>query len=275
MAGAVVSLLGVGLVLVLTAVVVARVVARAMSRPIVEAAAVAERLADGELDARVEPSGPREVEDLGRGLNRLGDRIEHLLASERELIADLSHRLRTPITALRLEVDGLTDRELASRLEERVDTLAGSVDAMIRAARRPVRSAVPRCDASEVVAARVAFWSVLAEDQGRTVDSSVAGEPCAVPVDADELGAAVDALIENVFAHTADGTDFEVSVAALPEGGTRVAVGDAGPGVAGSGLDRSGSQRLRLDGAGLGHRPPVRGDRRRGIRAGDLLGRRR
>ena len=248
---AVMTLLGVGIVLVLTAVLVARVVARQMSRPIVEAAGVAERLADGELDARVVPAGPPEVEDLGRGLNRLGDRIEHLLAAERELIADLSHRLRTPITALRLEVDALPDRTLAAHLEERVDSLADSVDSVIRAARRPVRSAVPRCDASAVVADRVAFWAVLAEDQGRAVRTTLPHGPCPVPVDADELGAAVDALIENVFAHTADGTAFSVLVAAREDGGARVAVGDAGVGIVGTGLDRRGRSASGSTGLGL------------------------
>ena len=122
---------------------------------------------------------------------------------------------------------------------------------MIRAARRPVRSAVPRCDAAEVVAARVGFWSVLAEDQGRTVAASVASTPCPVAVDADELGAAVDALIENVFAHTPDGTAFEVSVAPCRRAATRVAVGDAGPGIAGSGLDRRGRSDSGSTGLGL------------------------
>ncbi len=247
---AVVSLIGVGLILVLTAIVVARVVARQMSQPIVEAAAVAERLADGELDARVVPAGPPEVEELGRGLNRLGDRIEHLLASERELIADLSHRLRTPITALRLEVDALSDRALAAHLDERVDTLADSVDSVIRAARRPVRSAVPFCDAVEVVGGRAGFWAVLAEDQGRTLDAVLVPGPKLVPVDADELGAAVDALIENVFAHTDEGVGLVVTVSEY-EGGTRVVVSDAGPGISGTGLDRRGRSESGSTGLGL------------------------
>jgi signal transduction histidine kinase len=249
--GTIASLAGVGLVLVLAAVVVARVVARQMSRPVVEAADVAERLADGELDARVVPAGPPEVVELGRGLNRLGDRIEHLLASERELIADLSHRLRTPITALRLEVDGLADRDLAGQLEERVDTLADSVDSVIRAARRPVRTAVPRCDAVDVVEGRIAFWSVLAEDQGRPVHAELAPGPRLVAVDADELGAAVDALIENVFAHTEDGVALQVLVLARSGGGTRVAVGDSGAGITGSGLDRRGRSQSGSTGLGL------------------------
>ncbi len=250
-ASTITTLIGVGIILVLTAVVVARVVARQMSKPVVAAAEVAERLADGDLTARVVPAGPPEVVELGRGLNRLGDRIDHLLASERELIADLSHRLRTPITALRLEVDAIRDPTLASHLEERLDTLADSVDSVIRAARRPVRSAVPRCDAATVVRDRVGFWSVLAEDQGRAVHTQLLEAPCPVAVDAAELGAAVDALIENVFAHTEDGAAFAVAVGIRPDGGVRVTVGDGGVGISGSGLDRRGRSSSGSTGLGL------------------------
>ena len=60
-------------------------------------------------------------------------------------MADLSHRLRTPITALRLDVDGVEDREQASALASRVDDLAGQLDAVVRAAR-------PRSRASRRIA---------------------------------------------------------------------------------------------------------------------------
>lgn len=247
----VLTLVGVGFILILVTVLIARVVARQMSRPVVEAARVAERLADGDLTARVVPAGPPEVVELGRGLNRLGDRIDHLLAAERELIADLSHRLRTPVTALRLEIDAVSDPTLAAHLEERVDNLADTVDTVIRAARRPVRSAVPRCDAALVVGERIGFWSVLAEDQGRLVQTTVDRGPLLVAIDAAELGAAVDALIENVFAHTEDGTTFAVGVRGTEGGGTRVFVGDAGPGIEGSGLDRRGRSASGSTGLGL------------------------
>lgn len=245
------TLVTVGVILVATAVLIARVVARQMSRPVVEAAAVAERLAHGELDARVVPAGPPEIVELGHALNRLGDRIGHLLAAERELIADLSHRLRTPITALRLQVDAIADPSLADPLDERVDALAESVDQVIRAARRPVLSAVPRCDATEVTRRRFEFWSVLAEDQGRAVHTALDDGPLLLPVDAEDLGAALDALIENVFAHTPDGAAFGVMAARRQDGGVRVAVGDAGPGIAGTGLDRRGRSASGSTGLGL------------------------
>ncbi len=59
----------------------------------------------------------------------------------------------------------------------------------------------------------MAFWSVLAEDTGRTVELDLAPGPLPVAVPADELAAAVDALLGNVFAHTPDGTAFAVRLA--------------------------------------------------------------
>ena len=84
------------------------------------------------------------------------------------MVADLSHRLRTPLTALRLDAEGLADPEDARRLSEDVDELERAVDAVIRQARRPVRSEHrPLADPAGVARARAEFWAPLAEDQGR------------------------------------------------------------------------------------------------------------
>ena len=87
--------------------VVADRLARSMTRPITELALTAERLGRGDLAARVEPAGPDEVREVGPALNRLAARISELLTRERESVADLSHRLRTPVTALRLDAEAL------------------------------------------------------------------------------------------------------------------------------------------------------------------------
>lgn len=88
-------------------------------------AKTADRLAAGDLTARVTPSGPPEIKHVGAELNRLAGRIGELLGAVREEVADLAHRLRTPVTALRLNAD--------------VDDLSRLVDEVIRTALRPVR----------------------------------------------------------------------------------------------------------------------------------------
>ena len=93
----------VGLLLLVLSVVVADQLARSVVRPIKDLALASDRLAAGDLSARATVAGPPEVRRAGAGLNRLAVRIGELLAHERETVADLSHRLRTPLTALRID----------------------------------------------------------------------------------------------------------------------------------------------------------------------------
>jgi hypothetical protein len=77
---------------------------------------------------------------------------------------------------------------------------------------------LPGCDAAQVVGDRVRFWSVLAEDQQRGVTLDVHAEPVLVRSGAEELAVAVDALLENIFTHTREGTAFSVRLTAQPDG---------------------------------------------------------
>ncbi len=97
---------GLGVVLLALALLVADRLARSLTRPVTELAATANRLGAGDLAARVTPAGPAEVREVGTAVNQLAGRIGELLAAEREGAADLAHRLRTPLTALRLDVEG-------------------------------------------------------------------------------------------------------------------------------------------------------------------------
>jgi signal transduction histidine kinase len=243
-----------GLVLVLLSLVVADRLARSITLPITELAHAAERLGRGEIDTRVRPDGPDEVREVGAALNRLAARIEELLAREREIVADLSHRLRTPITALRLDADGLVDHEERGRLGADVDDLTRHVDALIREARAPVRGGVEaRCDARSVVEDRVAFWRALAEDQGREVDLTLPAAAVDVRASAADLEAVLDALLGNVIAHTPEATGFSVSLEAAAGGGGVLVIADQGPGFAdgvavlGRGESQAGSTGLGLD----------------------------
>ncbi|MBE3075969.1 MAG: HAMP domain-containing histidine kinase, partial [Actinobacteria bacterium] len=224
---------GLGAVLMALAVVGADQLGRRVSAPVSELAAVAHRLRGGELDARAVPRGPVETVELGRALNRLADRIGELLTAEREAVADLSHRLRTPVTALRLDAGAVTEPDLADRLRDHIAHLERTVDAVVKDARRPVRGTLGRsCDAASVVRDRVAFWSALAVDQGRDLKISIPSAATPAAIDANDLLDVVDALVDNVFAHTPDGTAFAVSLTQSDPALVRLEVADSGPGAA-------------------------------------------
>lgn len=252
-------LAGVGAVLMAATAVAGDRIASRLSRSVLDLSEVAGRLGGGDLTARVEPSGPREVASVGRVLNGLGARVAGLLASERELVADLSHRLRTPITALRLDVDLLADPVERDRMSVHVDDLVEAVDALIWTARHPaVEAPASRCDAARVVRDRAQFWGVLAVDQGRDLRVHVPDGPVDVAVAAEALGVALDVLVDNVFSHTPPGTAFTLEVhpgdaqTDAKGGVARVVVEDDGPGfpagdVVGRGRSGAGSTGLGLD----------------------------
>ncbi|WP_432827696.1 sensor histidine kinase [Dactylosporangium sp. CA-092794] len=240
----------VGAGLLLLGLAVADRLAVAVVRPIGALATVSEELAGGDLDRRAPAAGPPEVRAVAVALNRLAGRIRDLLRQEREAAADLSHRMRTPMTALRLDAEGLADPADAARMLEHVAALDAALTEVIADARRAASAEPPACDAAAVVAERVAFWAVLAEDQGRAVRAELDPGPLPVAICAADLAAAVDALLGNVFAHTDEGVGFAVTLRAAA-GGATLSVEDEGPGfdpAAGArGVSGGGSSGLGLD----------------------------
>jgi signal transduction histidine kinase len=239
-----------GVALLLVSLLLADRLARTFVRSTVDLAAVSYRLGRGELDARADTSAPAELGVVATALNGLAGRIAEALKEERETIADLSHRVRTPLTSLRMEADALADPAEAERIGAGVDAVNRAVTDVIQQARR--RGAAPEyADAAEVVADRAAFWAVLAEDTEREMTVDVAAGPLPVGLARADLEACVDALLGNIFAHTPNGTAFRVALSA-GAGGAELTVDDAGSGlpdgeVVRRGVSGAGSSGLGLD----------------------------
>jgi signal transduction histidine kinase len=201
-------------------------------RSIRDLARTATSLGGGQLHARVRPSGPREIEEVGTALNLLADRFLELLAKERALAANLSHRLRVPLTALRLNTDALPPGDDRDRQLRVVDRLEHEISAVISEASRPL-AARPRlhCDLGAVVADRTGFWGALAEDQGRPWQADPPPDGIIVPAAWSRVTEALDVLLGNVFHHTGEDAACRVTVTRDTESAT-VTVDDAGPGFA-------------------------------------------
>ncbi|TIC84463.1 HAMP domain-containing sensor histidine kinase [Nocardioides sp. GY 10127] len=260
-----IGIVSLGLLLMAASVAIAMRLGRRISRPLLSVATTAHRLREGDLSARAEVVGTEETQELARALNGLAERTTELLAHERAAVGDLSHRLRTPVTALRLDAEQVADPELADRLQEHIAVLQRGIDAVVAEARRPVRTDLAaRCDAVSVVRERLAFWGPLAEDQARPLDVTLPDGTLAdvklpgvklwVPLPVDDLRDLLDVLLDNVFAHTPDGTALRVAVSSAVEPGggeaVRIEVADDGPGFSPVREERPGSTGLGLDLAG-------------------------
>ena len=99
------------------------------------------------------PAGPRELAEAGAAFNQMADRWPRMRVAEREMVADLSHRLRTPLTGLRLDVEALDASDPSTRVEDadrhrtvgasgrRSATLEREIDVLIRTTRAAGRAA--------------------------------------------------------------------------------------------------------------------------------------
>lgn len=237
-------------VLVGAAVLVASWLGRTITAPVEELARAAGSLGEGRLDTRVEPSGPPELARVAAEFNHLAGRVSELLQQERETAADLSHRLRTPLTAARLDAEALPAGVERERLLDDLAELERTIDHVISEARRTGREP-QRVDVAALVAERAAFWEALADEQGRSVTVALDEERALwCMVDADDLGAAIDALIGNVFSHTPDGAPYALT---LETHGPEVVltIDDGGPGfdhdATARGVSGAGGTGLGLD----------------------------
>jgi signal transduction histidine kinase len=244
------TLLVIALALVIGSVVVVDRLARGAVSSARNLVGAALAVGGGDLGVRIQPSGPRELAEAGYAFNRMADRLVTSRTDERELVADLSHRLRTPLTVLRLDAEALDpdDTQIGEfsaaeldrrrgirRIRQAIVTLEGEVDQLINTTRKAVAAQVAApedglCDVSEVVRERMVFWSALAGDQNRHYQVVGAQMRIPVPVARAELAAALDAVLGNVFRYTPQGTAFEVGLSRR-DGWVALRIDDAGPGI--------------------------------------------
>ncbi len=220
-----------GVVLVVGATLLADRLGRTTVRAAQALEATAERLSEGDLAATAAVVEPPDLARVSGALDQLAGRIDQLLTEAREDAADVSHRLRTPLTALRLDVESLHDEALRTRLLADLDALDTAVSQVIDDARAPLRvGAGEGADVVAVTRDRVAFWAGLAEDEGRPVAVDLPDEVVRTGMPLTDVTTVLDVLLDNAFRHTPVGT--AVSVAVEVDDDTAVlVVADDGPGL--------------------------------------------
>jgi signal transduction histidine kinase len=240
---------GLGIVVVAAAVWVADRLGRRLVESIGQLEDAAHAFALGDLERRVEVDDPPELKEVGDAFNKLAARLDDLLAQEREAVADLSHRLRTPLTSLRLQTENLSEDVERLEVLAQVDRLELAIDQLIVASRTG-RSSQGTCRLNEVVAGRAAFWSILAEEQDRTIHLLLGEDEVELALPAGDVEAVIDVLMGNVFAHTDRGVSAWLSTGVV---GYRswLEVADEGSGFSDAGLIERGASGAGSTGLGL------------------------
>jgi signal transduction histidine kinase len=219
--------------------IVAIGLARWLSRPITTLASAARELGDGALDTRVRVgAGPPEARRLSMAFNMMAARIESLVQGHQTLMADVSHQVRTPLAALRLRLDLLsqdadevTAAELAGAQEE-IARLARLTNGLLAVARAENTTAPPaRVDVAAVARDRVAAWRPAAEERGVAL-TVTAPRPAGAELGAGHLEQILDNLLANALDALETGGAISVTAGAAGEW-ARVTVSDNGRGMSG------------------------------------------
>jgi signal transduction histidine kinase len=229
------ALLLIGLAVVAAGLVLAWLLAGSMARPVQKLGAAAGRLGRGDLGARVEPEGPREIESVGRSFNRMADALAANLAAQRDFVANASHQLRTPLTGIKLRLEAIrgaggpaADEAAKAEAElDRLSALVGDLLALARASSDETTGEVVDLSAAAGAAAR--RWEEPASSTGHelVLGDSAGGRVWAARADVAHI---FDNLIENAIRYTPPGTAVTIETGRTGSS-SELVVSDTGPGI--------------------------------------------
>lgn len=210
--------------------------ARRLAAPLIYLAASAEQLGSGQVRPRLEPSGVEEIDLVAAELVRSADRLAGRLAVERQFASDASHQLRTPLTALTMRLEEISDtterddiREEARIALEQVERLVTVVDDLRSRSRLALGGTTEAVHLADVIGQQQEEWGPLFARAGRRLVVDVP-DHVAVLATPGALSQVLATLIENSLKHGGGMTSVRSRVSG-PGGAVVVEVTDEGAGV--------------------------------------------
>jgi signal transduction histidine kinase len=243
-----------GVLMVVIASLLGWLAARVLARPFRELAGSAEALGRGRFDLDVPRYTIPEADTIGRALARSASQLHDLLRREREFAGNVSHQLRTPITALRLELEDVTMwpettpavREQLVRSLAELDRLSDTVTHLLDLARGSRIGSAEETDLAQLAEGTVRRWRPLAGDRPIQLR---AGSPVVVHLAPGPIEQVLDVLVENAIRHGRGRITVEV---APGDDHARVCVTDEGVAALDDAVFERHVNRPDSDGAGIG-----------------------
>jgi len=213
-------------------------IARRVARPLSALASAASIAAQGGTAPSVPEEGPDDVRNAAIAFNAMTNRVTRTMESQRQLLSAVGHDLRTPLTAMRINLEFVEDRELRERLAANLDELQALTESVLSAARGAGGEAKRNIDLSALVESLCADL----DDLGEPVTWRGHG-PAPLACRPDEIRRAVRNLVENAVAY---GRRAEVHITDSPSA-YEILVEDEGPGISEEDCNRVFEPFVRLE----------------------------
>jgi signal transduction histidine kinase len=229
-------LLAIAGVVIAAAAIVGLALARWITRPLRDVERVAAAVGSGDLDARAPEAGPPEVRDLAIAFNETAAKLQQLLHQQEAFVADASHQLRTPLTALRLRLENLErdvnaeGRDSLAGASEEVERLDRLVEGLLALARSDADEEPSEpVDLRALVGARAEAWSALMDERGVRLETAGDG-PAIARAAPGRVEQVLDNLLSNALEVSPDGSTIRVTTGRTGDR-VEVHVVDEGPGM--------------------------------------------
>jgi signal transduction histidine kinase len=216
----------------------AALIASRVARPLTALASAASVAAGGGKAPRVPEEGPDDVRNAAAAFNAMTDRVSRTLESQRQLLSAVGHDLRTPITAMRINLEFVEDEELRDRLSANLAELQALTESVLSAARGAGGEAKRNIDLSALIESLCADL----DDMGEPVTWQGHG-PAPLACRPDEIRRAVRNLVENAVTY---GRRAEVQLQETPSA-YDILIEDEGPGIPESDQGRVFEPFVRLE----------------------------
>jgi len=214
---------------------------RRFTRPMDDLIDAAGRIERGDYSATIPESGPRELRSVARAFNSMSARLKSSDEQRRSFLADVVHELRTPLSVIRGQAEGIADGVYAADAEhiapivdatqslellvEDLRALALTDTGSLALNREPV-------DPAELVDEAVASFAAQADEAGVKLAAAAPSGLPVVDVDPTRMRSAIGNVIANALRHTPSGGSVSVSVAAAGADRVVISVADTGEGIA-------------------------------------------
>lgn len=237
------------------ALVLARWLARGMTQPLRDMAATAKRMETGDYSGRVHTSSRDEVGQLATAFNRMSEELEHVEASRRDLVANVSHELKTPITAIRAHLENLLDGveqpdpktlQVMLTQSERLGRLVEQLLDLSRLESGEVPLDVREMTLEPLVTQVVSEIGVVGHDRGVAVKTELAADLPSVEADRERVHQVLFNLVDNAVRFTPAGGAITIEAHRL-NGSVVVRVEDTGTGIPPEALPRLFERFYRVD----------------------------
>jgi two-component system OmpR family sensor kinase len=247
-----------GIIALLASLLLAVLISRSVAGPLQGMAEASESIAKGEFDQQLPLQGPDEVQRLAQSFNSMATQVDHSQIAQRDLVANVSHDLKTPLTAIRgwsqALLDGTADAPDEQRnailiIQSEADRMQRMVEQLLDLARIEsggLNLVLEEIDLQSLIIAVQNNYSARALAQGIELSAITESVP-RITGDNDRLTQAVSNLVDNALVHTPENGHVDVVLQPYGAAFLDIIVQDSGPGIPPAELDRIFERFYRVD----------------------------